>query len=352
MSPTPPRRDRAGRAPAAPVASLRRSRPETVPARRPVSRGPRFTRIAIWTALAAGPLALAISLSAPKATVAQAAPAPRASGSVRPPADPAGAAELFVELWLRADAADPDNATAAAVRALAPQTELPRRPRSRAGTAVTAARAVAVRTVLVPGGGWTAVVAVIGGDQAVPAASGNPAGPPLVRFFAVSGAGGKDGGPVTVSGSPAEVAAPEAVAVSDSEFTQPVPASGALAVSLGEFARAYLGGQGAGLDRYLSPGVRVSAPKLAPYVRVEVDGVAADGEVAAGAAVSADGTRARVRLRVTGEDRAGVRWPLAYRLEVTARAGRWDVSALEAGITAPPAGSAPASPAPVAGGAR
>ncbi|MFZ3475708.1 conjugal transfer protein [Streptomyces sp. 4.24] len=352
MSPTPPRLNRKVRPGISwPAASLRRSRPETVPLSRPVSRGPRFVRIGIWAALAAGPLALAISLTAPKATVAQAAPAPRSSDTVRPATDPGGVAEMFVELWLRADSAAPDSGAAAAVRALAPQAELPKRPRSETGTPLPAARAVTVRTSSVSGGGWAAVVAVISGrDQSAQAVPGAPAVLPLVRYFAVSGSGGKDGGPVTVSGSPAEVAAPDAVAVSDTESTRPVPSSGALAVSLGEFVRAYLGGQGAGLDRYLSPGLQVSAPKVAPYVRVDVAEVTADTEVAAGASVPADGARARVRVRVIGEDRAGARWPLVYRLEVTARAGRWEVSTLENGITALPTGSA--SPSAVAGGAR
>lgn len=354
MSPLPSRRDRtARRTPARPVVPLRRSRPETVPAGRPVSRGPQFARIGIWTALAAGPLALAVALAAPKATVAQAAqPSPRSSDTVRPPADPGGVAEMFVELWLRADAAAPDSGAAAAARALAPQAELPKRPRSEAGTPVSAARAVTVRTSLMPGGGWVAVVAVLDGRAQAGVTAGSPALVPLVRYFAVSGTGGKDGAPAAINGSPAEIAAPDAVAVPDSEFTHPVPASGALTVSLGEFVRTYLGGQGAGLERYLSPGLQVSAPKAVPYARVDVDGVAADVEVAAGQEVPADGAKARVRVRVTGEDRAGVRWPLAYRLEVTARAGRWEVSALEAGITAPPAGSVSPSPSRAAGGAR
>lgn len=352
MSPTPPRRARTVRRTAASsVASLRRSRPETVPAGRPVSRGPRFIRIGIWTALAAGPLALAISLTAPKATVAQAAPAPHASDTVRPPAEPGGMAEMFVELWLRADAAAPDSGIAAAVRALAPQAELPKRPRTD-GSVPASAQAITVCTAFTPEGGWTAVVAVLGGrDQASPPAAADPAVAAPVRYFAVSGTGGKSG-PVTISGTPAEVAAPDATAAPEPAFTHPVASTGALAMSLGEFVRAYLGGQGVGLERYLSPGLRVSAPKVAPYVRVDVEDVAADIEVVAGVAVPADGTKARVRIRVSGEDRAGVRWPLAYRLEVTARAGRWEVSALEAGITAPPAGSAAPIPAAVAGGAR
>ncbi|MFF4429798.1 hypothetical protein ACFYZ4_11605 [Streptomyces sp. NPDC001513] len=261
-------------------------------------------------------------------------------------------AEIFVDLWLRADAANPDSSVAAPVRSLAPHVELPRRPRS-TDTAVTAARVVALRTSVGPNA-WTVVVAAVR-DQTEPvAAAGNPnAGTPLVRYFAVSGSGGTDGTPVTISGAPAEVAAPDAPPVPASRFIHRVPAGGSLETSLGEFVRAYLGGgQNGGLERYLSPGLRVSAPKAAPYARVDVENVVADAAVAAGAAVPADGSKAQVQIRVIGEDRQGVRWPLVYRAEVTARAGRWEVSALEAGVTEPPADTIASSPAAVSGGVR
>ncbi|MFF3675957.1 conjugal transfer protein [Streptomyces sp. NPDC002120] len=255
-------------------------------------------------------------------------------------------AEMFVDLWLRADAANPDSSVTAAVRSLAPQVDLPQRPRS-TDAAPTAARVVAVRTS-VGADAWTVVVAAIR-DQSEPAAAASSPVPP-VRFYAVSGSGGKDGQPVTVGGAPAEVAAPDAVPVPASQFPTRVPAGAALETSLGEFVRSYLsGGQGAGLERYLSPGLRVSAPKAAPYARVDVENVVADAAVAAGAAVPADGSKAQVQIRVIGEDRQGVRWPLLYRAEVTARAGRWEVSALEAGVTEPPAGTASSA---VSAGAR
>lgn len=345
MTPAPPPPRRRAATPAA--QPLRAKRPETVPAGRPVSRGPRWARLGVWAALAAGPLALAVTVGIPRTTVAQAAPTPRPAEAVRPPADPHGTAELFVDLWLRADAATPESASAVALRSLAPGVELPKRPRA-TGTAPAPARVVAVRTAAGPGSTWTVVVAAIRdqGDPA-PAASGPGSVVPQVRYFAVTGTRGTSRGPVAVVGAPAEVAAPDASPVPESEFSRPVPATSALGMSLGEFVRTYLGGgQGAGLDRYLSPGLKVTAPRAAPYARVEVEGVAADAEVAAGQAVPADGANARVRIRVTGEDTQGVRWPLLYRAEVTARAGRWEISALEAGVTGPPAGTA--SPAPTA----
>ncbi|MEU9148093.1 hypothetical protein [Streptomyces sp. NPDC048349] len=207
---------------------------------------------------------------------------------------------------------------------------------------------MAIREAAGPGSTWTVVVAAIR-DQGEPSptASGPGSVVPQVRYFAVSGTRGTGGGPVAVVGAPAEVAAPDASPVPESEFSRPVPAASALGVSLGEFVRTYLGGgQGAGLDRYLSPGLKVTAPKAGPYARVDLETVAADAEIAAGQAVPADGTKARVRIRVTGEDAQGVLWPLLYRAEVTARAGRWEISELEAGVTGPPAGAAsPASTA-------
>ncbi|MFE5621074.1 conjugal transfer protein [Streptomyces virginiae] len=349
MTPTPPPRSRRSRvADRSPLPSLRKLRPEAVPVRT-APHGPRLVRLAMWSALGAGPVALAATLFAPPTAVVQAAPAPPPSAELAP-ADPRGAAELFVDLWLHADGANSDSGIAAAVRALAPEVDLPKRPRSTDAPAAGGGRVVAIRTVVGPGT-WTVVVAALR-DQAEPTFPGGPnTVGPLVRYYAVSGTGGTQDTPLTIGGAPAEVAAPDGAAVPAAQFTHRVPAGSGLEMSLGEFVRAYLGGgQGGGLERYLSPGLRLSAPKTAPYVRIEVIDVLADAEAATSAAVPADGTKARVRIRVSGENRLGVRWPLVYRAEVTARAGRWEVSVLESGVTDLPAGTS-ASPA-VSGGGR
>ncbi|MFD7555226.1 conjugal transfer protein [Streptomyces sp. NPDC059835] len=334
--------------------SLREQRPETVPAGRPVSRGPRFARLGLWAALAAGPLALASVAAMPRTTVAQAAPTPHATEAGRTPADPRGVAELFVDLWLRADTTTPDSPASAALRSLAPGVDLPKQPR---GSDSAPVRVVAVRTSDgADGASWTVMVAVLRDqkEQPSPTPSGPGAGVSPVRYFAVSGTRGPGSGAVTVVGAPAEIAAPDAPPPAAEEITHRVPADSSLGTTLGEFIRTYLGGgQGTGIDRYLSPGLSVAVPKSAPYARVEVDDVTADSEKAAGTGVPADGTAAKVRIRVTGQDAQGGRWPLAYRAEVTARAGRWEISRLEAGITGPPTGTP--SPTPTAatlGGAR
>ncbi|MEW1639799.1 conjugal transfer protein [Streptomyces sp. NPDC093801] len=312
-----------------------------------------------WAALAAGPLALAVALVMPRGSVAQAAPVPHTDSAPRPSADPAGTAALFVDLWLRSDAAAPDSPVAAALRSMAPAVQLPKRVRGEAAPGEM--RVVPVRTSSSPEG-WTVVVAAVASAAALDPVGPGPAkesvavSGPVVRYFAVSGAGGREGGPLGVFGAPAEVSAPEGVAEAASPFSHSVPSGAALSVSLGEFLRTYLsGGPGAGLERYLSPGVRLSAPAAAAYVRVDVEEVVSDTERAAGKEVPADGTRARVRVRVAGEDRAGSRWPLVYRLEVTTRAGRWEIVALEGGAGGAGAPAAtPSGPvaAPAAGGAR
>ncbi|KOU64376.1 hypothetical protein ADK55_07610, partial [Streptomyces sp. WM4235] len=86
-----------------------------MPTGRSVSRGPNLIRIGGWTALEARPLALAVAFLAPRTTALQAAPAPTVQGTARPTADPTGAAAMFVDLWLRADAANPDNTVGTAV---------------------------------------------------------------------------------------------------------------------------------------------------------------------------------------------------------------------------------------------
>ncbi|MER7467886.1 conjugal transfer protein [Streptomyces sp. NPDC097981] len=325
---------------------LRRSRPETVPVRGSLSRGPRLARVGVWAALAAGPLALAAALVVPRGTAAQAAPVSQATSALRPVADAAGTAAVFVDLWLRADAAVPDSPVAAAVRAMAPAADLPRRARTEAA-APSAVRVVPVRTTSTPGG-WTVVVVALTDTSRTASPSLGPTPERMAdtaavaRYFAVSGTGGQDGGPVAITGSPAEVAAPETAPAPASPYIRPVPAGDTLGTTVGEFLRTYLaGGQSTALERYLSPGVRLSALTAAAYVRVDVEEVAADTDKAAAKEVPGDGVRARVRVRVSGEDRSGGRWPLVYRLEMTARAGRWEVTALDA-VTGSPAPAASA----------
>jgi hypothetical protein len=66
---------------------------------------------------------------------------------------------------------------------------------------------------------------------------------------------------------------------------------------------------------------------------VTLDQATADSDVAGGS-LPGDGTTVRVQAHVTATDITGGRWPLAYTLEMTARSGRWEVTALQAGAPA------------------
>ncbi|MFD9540850.1 conjugal transfer protein [Streptomyces sp. NPDC060022] len=263
-------------------------------------------------------------------------------------ADPSGVAALFCDLWLRSDDAAPDSGTARAVKLLAPDVALP----GRAGAAIAqpVQSVVAVRSERLEGGRWSVVVAAQftvrdedGG--AVQAAKVSR----TVKYFAVpvvvkESAGGV--GAVSVTAPPAQIAGPSVVTSGASRFENRIPAYSELVISLGEFFKAYLAGVGE-VDRYLSPRTELAAVADSGYTEVRVEEASADSEVADGP-VPADGTTVRVQARVTALAAKAERWPLSYELTMTARSGRWEVTALHAG--ADPQAQPSAESSTVAGG--
>ncbi|MEV6400209.1 conjugal transfer protein [Streptomyces sp. NPDC051907] len=334
-------------APPAPSPPLRTPIPSL--ALRTVRRRVRIARLGVWAALAAGPVALAVACALPRAALSAAQPRTAAPSAVRT-ADPAGAAELFCDLWLRSDAGEADSSAAQAVRRLAPSVALPTR--SRASAAQSLQRTVAVRSVRRGDGSWSVVVAAQ--FAARESGGGSSEAATLVRYFAVplvaaDEAGGS--GAFTVTAAPAHVAGPGKAKAPESPFVDPLPADGALVSSLEEFFAAYLTGVGE-VERYLSPGAQLTAVEDSGYARAVVDRAAADSE-AAGGAVPGDGTVVRVQAQVTAADSRAARWPLVYTLTMAARSGRWEVTGLEAGAPAEASAvkSSPPARRPIAGGA-
>ncbi|MEU5436445.1 conjugal transfer protein [Streptomyces sp. NPDC020719] len=270
----------------------------------------RLGRWGVWAALACGPLALVVAaLPSPAATAAAATPAPPA-GTVRTPvaADPSGYAELYLAAWLRSTSSDESSAQARLAQALAPSVALPRP----TGAQSVLERAVAVRSAHGEGGRWSVTVAAQYADFSV-------------RYFAVPVVAGADGGSFAVTGAPGQVAGPAAAKVAESAYGVNLPTKGALASTVAEFLQAYLTGL-APVDRYLAPGMTLTALAGTSYTDLQVDQASAVEEVAAAETVPADGTTARVRVQITARGKTGS-WPLAYELTLTARAGRWEVSA-------------------------
>lgn len=152
-----------------------------------------------------------------------------------------------------------------------------------------------------------------------------------VRYYTVPVTANRAGTSFTVTGAPAVVAGPARAAETTSPYSVTVP-DGDLSSAVGEFLGAYLTGAGE-VDRYLAPGVTLTAVSPAPYQTLTVQQISAVEDAAAADRVPADGTTVRIYVTVEARDSSG-RWPLAYELTLKARSGRWEIAALETGGTA------------------
>ncbi|MGW2556438.1 conjugal transfer protein [Streptomyces sp. NPDC001635] len=277
-------------------------------------RRARLARVAVWTVIAAGPIALAVAVASPSTTVAAAPATTPTTVRTASAADPGGYAQLFVGAWLRSSTENPTTAQARLAQSMAPDVELP----DPAADAQSAPQAVtAVRSAQRSTGAWSVTVAAQYGNGSV-------------RYYAVPVASDSTGSSFTVTGAPGVVAGPTRAEVPKSSYAVTVP-EGDLSSAVGEFLTAYLTGAGE-VDRYLAPGVNLTAVSPAPYTAVAVQQISAIEDTAASNQVPADGTKVRVLARVEARDPGG-RWPLAYELTLKARSGRWDVAALESGAT-------------------
>ncbi|WP_328759235.1 conjugal transfer protein [Streptomyces sp. NBC_00271] len=274
----------------------------------------RLSRLALFTAIAAGPVALGIAVMSGPTTVA-AAPSdkPATVRSAAAAADPAGYAQVFVDAWLRSSADDANSAQARLAQSLAPDVDLPD---PVASAQPDPAAVTAVRSAQREDGEWSVTVAAQYADG-------------RLRYFVVPVTADASGASFTVTGAPGAVAGPARAGVGKSPYGVSVPSDGDLSLAVGEFFGAYLTGAGE-VDRYLAPGVKLSPVSPAPYTAVAVQRVSAVEEAAAAGKVPADGTAVRVLVQVEARDSGG-RWPLGYELTLKARSGRWEVAALESG---------------------
>ncbi|MEU9662995.1 conjugal transfer protein [Streptomyces chartreusis] len=271
----------------------------------------RLGHLGVWGAVAAGPIALAVAVATPS-TVVRAAPA-TTSAAVTPavPASPAGYATVFLQAWLRSRSEAEDTAQARLAQSLAPGVELP----DTSDAQPEPVSVVAVRTAQQTGTAWSVTLAAQFADG-------------TVRYFAVPVAADRAGSAFTVTGAAGVVAAPGRAGTPKSPYGVSVP-EGDLTATAQEFLTAYLTGAGE-VSRYLAPGVALSPVSPAPYRSLAVQQVSAAEEAAAAENVPVDGTKVRVLAQVEAQDTRG-RWPLGYELTLTARSGRWEVTALKSG---------------------
>lgn len=339
MPPSPPRRDR--RTPFSPAGYRTARKASVLHVRRAA-----LTRFGVWAALAAGPVALLASCGRPAPAAAE-RPA-TVTRTVQPEtageSGPAGYAELVLGLWL-GSGSDVNGAAARQLRLLAPAVRIP----DWGQRTVAVERLAAVRTVRQAAGNWSVTVAA----QLTDTAEKLDREAVGLRYFTVPVVlqpPGKTGGSMgfAAAGAPMEVAGPTAGQMPVSLYGSSV-GDGPLADSVTGFLTAFLGAEG-GADRYLAPGVTLPRPEAGGYIAVEVDQLLADRRTD-GQERSRDGATARVRAEVTATDSAGRKWPLSYALALTARAGRWEVAALDSGL-GPAATASAKPPAPSASSSR
>ncbi|MER5563738.1 conjugal transfer protein [Streptomyces sp. NPDC002506] len=315
-------------------------------------------RFGIWGLLVLGPVfGLAALLSAS-----------HVSGPVQPPSAPAaqpaagsqgaaGFAQLFVAAYL--SAGDGDQNKLAAYYPPAAGLRLEGASQRRTGEQLTVVRLRQTGRDV-----WSVTIGARITDThrtptpSTPAGEGSPdakaaaaaAAAGAVHYFqvpvATAPATGGASGYVALA-MPAEVSAPARITPPALVYgpLRPALPSDPRTQAVTQFLNAYLTGAG-GLDRYLAPGTQLTAISPVPYTDLAVDQLAIEGESGGEpvAAVPADGTRLRlvVQLRARGQD--GIRVPLSYALTLSARAGRWEIAALD-GAPAP-ARIQPTAPAP------
>ncbi|MFC8660759.1 conjugal transfer protein [Streptomyces sp. NPDC057199] len=277
----------------------------------------RLSRLALWTVIAAGPIALGVAITSAPATVEAATrAAPTTARTTTHAADPAGYAQLFVNAWLRSSADDATHAQARLAQSMAPDVELPdpaaeAQPKPQSVTSVRSAQRV--------GNTWSVTVAAQYADG-------------RLRYYAVPVAADRSGTAFAVTGAPGVIAGPDRARMPTSAYGVSVPADGDLSSAAGEFLAAYLTGAGE-VSRYLAPRVQLTAVSPAPYTTITVQHVLAAEEAAAAEHIPADGTTVLILAQVEARDDEG-RWPLAYELALKTRSSRWEVTALHTGTTA------------------
>lgn len=134
-------------------------------------------------------------------------------------------------------------------------------------------------------------------------------------------------GTVTALTLPAPVSPPPVVATASRDYGALLGASSAPGETVAQFLTAYLTGAG-NVSRYLTPGTTLTALDPAPYTTVRLVDLRGDTDVEP-TITPADGQRMRVLATAAAEVTDTQSANVTYALTLTARAGRWEITAID-----------------------
>lgn len=136
------------------------------------------------------------------------------------------------------------------------------------------------------------------------------------------------GDSVTALSLPAVISAPVVARPPASTYRHQATSTSPVSLSATGFLAAYLTGSG-DLSRYLTPGVEITPVNPPPFVAVDVVEVRSTTSVDNSAAPD-DGQRLQVLVVASGTVAQEQTLTTSYALSLTSRAGRWEVSTIEA----------------------
>lgn len=155
------------------------------------------------------------------------------------------------------------------------------------------------------------------------------------------------GASVTAATLPAPVSGPPVVSGADLGYQVQVSSSGPVASTVAQFLGAYLTGAG-DVTRYITPGVQLAAISPPPYTGVRVTDLRCDLGVDT-TTTPTDGTVLRLLVSADATATAKQTLSVSYALTLRARAGRWEVAALDSAPalgTKSPGAAASGQPSP------
>lgn len=321
---------------AVPEVELQEERPPIATAHQQVvsTLGAKAATVLLMAALVCGPVGLAV---AGLAVYSSAAPPPVAQVQVQDLSPQRAAAGEFAERVVVAWLTTPRGQEAKLTGLVqVPAVTLPQVPFKVADPTVSTTEQV--------DGVWAVTVAVTVTDQRKQ---------PARRFFQVP-IMVEPGARVTALSLPAPVAGPTVGVLPRLSYRFQVDPAGPVAETAAQFLGAYIAGQG-DVTRYVSPAVQIQAVTPAPYTAVQVTDLAGDTDIDT-AGVPKDRTQLRVLVGADASVSSKQQVSVTYALTLLARAGRWEVAAIDptpaladprSGTTTPgaPAASHPGSAA-------